>query len=889
MLMSNGYDNLNLITESDVEQKLIYKLLTTQSPIGLGYADSDFQTKNDIRQITIGKGNSKKLYFPDYAIIIDGIPIVIIEAKAPDEDLNEAVREARLYATEINSNFPRNINPCSRIIVTDGITVTGCHWDENTPCITLKVTDLSPINEAFVSFCSFASKIAISTLANDILKSIRKNAKYLKPVHMLGGKSITNESVGENSFGSNISLEYKHLFNPESIDDRNTIAKNAYVSSRRKLSHVSPIDKIIRATLPSSIINSNVINDTNKPIEIFDKLVKMPKPEHEMCLLIGSVGSGKSTFTDYLREVALPESLRNETDWININLNKAPLTKDKIYDWIVWECVKAIKAKSPDKDYDHIDTLLCVYSKELNRIKKGRASLYPRDSEKYTDIIYEELKGFQSNGPLTLTSLIDYTYTGCNKSLIVVLDNCDKRLRDDQLLMFEVATWLKNTFLCMIFLPLRDSTYDQYCNAPPLDTVIKDLVFRIDPPLLEKVIYARLNYALREIDKDTKSFIYYLPNNYKVECKRNEVGVYLSSMVRSLFQDNLFRRIITGLAGRNIRKGLEILLDFCKSGHILESEILKIRQSNGSYCLPPYLIMRILLRAKRKYYSDEHSYIKNLFFSDPEDSLPDPFVRISILQWLKDKYRVFGPNKTKGYHKVDTIIKTLQANGHSNKRITKEIDSLIQANCIIAESLDENICSDDLVTISPSGFIHLDLLRNISCLAAIAEDTYFRENQVAKNIANNLIGDGVFAQSSRQADIGNSKLLLDYMALYFDEYFLGSNPLLADESREWFINIHELKEYVRTIANNDPIFSAKETLLKDYPPGSWTEAQVARIQPYGIFAEFGLSGLGLIHQSNFQNVDSKKIEKLEEGDWIIVEIVRFNIEHDKFDLRLVDA
>lgn len=887
--MGNIYEDLNLISESDVEQKLIYKLLTTPSPLGLGFADSDFQTKNDIRKITIGKGNSKKIYFPDYVIIIDGIPLAIIEAKAPNEDLDEAIREARLYATEINSAFPKNINPCSRLIVTDGLNISGCQWDENKPCVALKVSDLNPINDSYETFCKFISKSVISSAATEIRKSIRKNATYLKPVHMLGGKAVINESVGENSFGSNISLEYKHLFNPETIDDRNKIAKNAYVPSKRKLSHVSPIDKIIRATLPVSVHNSIEIGDTKQPVEIFDKISQLSHAEHEMCLLIGSVGSGKSTFTDYLREVALPESLRNATDWINVNLNKAPVSKDKIYDWLVLQCTTAIKANFTDKDFDSLDTLLAIYSKEIAKIKKGRASLYPPNSEKYADVIYEELKLLQSNSVLTLNSLIDYAYTGRNKLLIVVLDNCDKRLRDDQLLMFEVATWLKNSFPCMIFLPLRDSTYDQYCNLPPLDTVIKDMVFRIDPPLLEKVIYARLNYALREIDKNHNTFIYYLPNNYKVECKRNEVGTYLSCIIKSLFQDNLFRRIITGLAGRNIRKGIEILLDFCKSGHILESEILKIRQSNGNYCLPPHLIMRILLRGKRRYYCDEYSSIKNLFWSEPEDDLPDPFVRICILQWLKDRFRVFGPNKTKGFHKADSIIKALQANGHSGNRIAKEIDALIGANCIIAETLAENVCSDDLVSISPAGFIHLDLLRYIGCLSAMSEDTYFRENQIAKSIADNLIGDGIFQHASRQADISNSKLLLDYMASYNDDYLLRNNPVICDESKNNLFDIHELKAHVDSISQKDSIFVQKETLLKEYPSGEWTEAQVASVQPYGLFVEFGLSGTGFIHQSNYQKIDVQKIDKIEEGDWVIVEIIRFNHEHNKFDLRLIDV
>ena len=128
--------------------------------------------------------------------------------------------------------------------------------------------------------------------------------------------------------------------------------------------------------------------------------------------------------------------------------------------------------------------------------------------------------------------------------------------------------------------------------------------------LLERVVYFRVNYALREIDKNDEKFYYYLPNNARVGCDRHEVGVYMRCIISSIFQDNFFRRVITGLAGRNLRKGLEIFLDFCKSGHISEDLIFKIRQSEGDYKLPQHLISKILLKGNRRYYYDKE--IKSL-------------------------------------------------------------------------------------------------------------------------------------------------------------------------------------------------------------------------------------------------------------------------------------
>ena len=878
----------SIITESDVEQKFVYGLITNPLPFGLGYSNQDFRTKGDIRKLTIDKGGKKKLYYPDYAVVANGLPVVIIEAKTPKEDLEEATRQARLYATEINSRYPSKINPCERIVVTDGIIIAAGYWDSDSYEVLMNVEDIDALDPNFESLQKFISKPYIFKRSEEFLAKIKDKTKYIKPTHMLGGKSVVNEEVGENSFGANVSVEYKYLFNPDSIKDRDEIINNAYVESKRKQAHVAPIDKIIRAAAPSHIIDARKIENTENPSEVINEIKNIDKITNEICLLVGSVGSGKSTFSDFLRVKALPDEVRNSTIWLNINLNKAPLSREKIYHWVVDNCIAKIKQLSPSVDFDEIGTLLNIYERQINKVKKGKASLYPVGSEKYADAIYEEITKLEDDPDITLDGMIKHFFTNQGKLLVIALDNCDKRVKEDQLLMFEVASWLKDTFKCMVFLPLRDTTYDQYKEVPPLDTVIKDLVFRIDPPLLERVIYKRLQFALREIDSQTSSFVYYLPNGMKVNCSRDEVGKYLRSIISSLFQDSLFRRIISGLAGRNIRKGLEIFLDFCKSGHITSDEIFKIRESKGEHKLPNHLIAKILMKGKRRYYSDENSYLKNLFASYQSDSLPDPFVRVDILQWLKSQYREYGPNRTKGFHKVETLVRSMQSLGHSSNRVMSELECLERAGCISAESSANNLDAEDLVCISPSGFVHIDLLKNINYLSSVSEDVLFRENQIADKIKENIIGQGRFKSNSRQTALSNSVILTNYLKSYFESHFIGAAKVLDDSVSENRFNINEIEDYVRKTANNDTVFSRYIELESEYPPGQQFEAQITKVENYGFFVEFGLNGKGVVHWKNFNGEDSI-LDRVEVADWVIVESLKYNPKHKKFDLKLIEA
>ena len=91
----------DLVTESDVEQKFVYPLLTCDPPTGLGLLPADILTKTNLRRHPIGKGKSSKLYYPDYLIVLAGLPLLVIEVKAPTEPIATALDEARLYGNEV--------------------------------------------------------------------------------------------------------------------------------------------------------------------------------------------------------------------------------------------------------------------------------------------------------------------------------------------------------------------------------------------------------------------------------------------------------------------------------------------------------------------------------------------------------------------------------------------------------------------------------------------------------------------------------------------------------------------------------------------------------------------------------------------------------------------
>lgn len=732
--------------ESDVEQKLIWPELTTPAPEGFAYTSIDIKTKANIRRFKISKGSKQKLYYPDYVIVIAGFPLVVIEAKAPGEGVEDALYEARLYANELNALWEHGVNPCTRVLASDGVHIAWTRHDQQAPECKI---DVESIDGSDIKYAELIAEFSRENLQReaDVLRNRRRPVNtYRKPVSRVGGSAFQSEKLPQNTFGATIAGDYGHIFNPTSLEDRKLIAREAYIGSARRARYIEPIDRMIRNAIAPSTRKISALKDTATPSELIKPFEKTNRLIDQLLLLVGSVGAGKSTFIDYFSEVALPKEIKDQTIWLRMDLNVAPLHLSKAYEWIEQAMIDGLREIFSDIDTEDVDFLEKLYSRKLTAFKRGPLGRLDPKSSQYLEKLTDKLIELTDDLSVSARALVDYFSTAGNRLLVVVLDNCDKRKSDEQLVMFQIAQWIRSEFRCLTVLPIRDVTYDLYRNEPPLDTVLQQYIFRIEPPRFSDVLQARVRIALQQMAVDAstaRSFSYDLPNGIRVNYAASDQSLYLASLMRSLYaHDRFVRQVLTGLAGRDVRRALEIFLDICKSGHIGEDSILKIRQSEGRHELPLEVVARVLLRMDSRFYSEKRSRLKNLIQCDPTDPLPDNFTRISLLRWFDQRKQQEGPVRVQGFHRASDAISALAEEGHDAARVRTEMEYFIQERCLLAEHLrTDQISDEDLIRISSSGVVHLQLLANPEYLAACAEDTYIADDRLTDYIASRIVSD----------------------------------------------------------------------------------------------------------------------------------------------------
>ncbi|WP_432490472.1 hypothetical protein, partial [Flavonifractor plautii] len=90
--------------------------------------------------------------------------------------------------------------------------------------------------------------------------------------------------------------------------------------------YIEPIDRVVRVSKPVSETKAKRLDDTAEPNEIINQLERGKELEHQVLLMVGGVGSGKTTFIDYLKFVALKEH-SNSLCWLRVNMNNAPVNR----------------------------------------------------------------------------------------------------------------------------------------------------------------------------------------------------------------------------------------------------------------------------------------------------------------------------------------------------------------------------------------------------------------------------------------------------------------------------------------------------------------------------------------------------------------------------------
>jgi type I restriction enzyme M protein len=152
--MKNKFCNSkDLGNEATVEARFVDRLLDH-----LGFSAPDLKLKTSLRELKVGKGSKSSLYKPDYVILSNGMPTVIVDAKATTESITDYEQQCSSYCLEINKAYDHN--PVKYYLLSNGFKTNLYAWDAQKPILELE----------------FQNFVDGDSLFEALLKRIGKNA-----------------------------------------------------------------------------------------------------------------------------------------------------------------------------------------------------------------------------------------------------------------------------------------------------------------------------------------------------------------------------------------------------------------------------------------------------------------------------------------------------------------------------------------------------------------------------------------------------------------------------------------------------------------------------------------------------------------------------------------
>lgn len=169
----NLYCNLSdLSNEASVET-----FFTTPLLFDLGYSNKNIKTKESITKLKLAKGSKSYSYTPDYCLVLNKNPRVVIDAKSTNENIYDFTNQCIHYCLLLNEGLEKN--KVDYYILSNGIKTALFLSTSSKPIIELDFYDFKYGNKKYEKFRSI---VALDNIKNSKIAKTPAQVFKMKPI-----------------------------------------------------------------------------------------------------------------------------------------------------------------------------------------------------------------------------------------------------------------------------------------------------------------------------------------------------------------------------------------------------------------------------------------------------------------------------------------------------------------------------------------------------------------------------------------------------------------------------------------------------------------------------------------------------------------------------------
>lgn len=259
---------------------------------------------------------------------------------------------------------------------------------------------------------------------------------------------------------------------------------------------------------------------------------------------------------------------------------------------------------------------------------------------------------------------------------------------------------------------------------------------------------------------------YSLESGIRITYPGSRAEAFLKHLYTDIFDRRRnVSRVLEALAGRNVRRALDMFISIITSGHMSETAITSTVMGGGSIAITEHGILRILMRTEYRFFSDRSGFVSNIFGSESSWRKPDNFLFSECLFFLAFNRKRIGQIGLEGYFSCQHVANELQRFGYTPEDTLKALNLLLRRELIAADHMNfVSVGFDDSVRILAAGWTHIRLLAGrLEYLYGVIPSTPIFDRSVAKQLSDFVRNENIRGDISPYQKIRAVELFYSYL------------------------------------------------------------------------------------------------------------------------------
>lgn len=730
------YDKNLYITEADTRINLIDKILTEI----LLWPGAD-----------ISREPRSENGYLDYLLKINGKKFICVEAKkegitfefpkdkkrkyykingsfSKDKNVNDTIIQARNYCDECAIRYA---------IVTNGYTWIifraireDIAWKEGSARVFYSIDD---ILESFIEFWNLLSYDCIcqGSLDLEFSTTTSANRELTRVLNFLFQPDVP---LLRNSLHTELHPIISHFFEDIADPDYIETLENCYVYSTSIKTVANDINFVIKDAMPKFLKDEGTIDIIHRKNDagVFGKVVEraLQNNKGQLFLLLGGIGSGKTTFQKRYQLTVGKDTLNEYSIWFSIDFLKPPSISE--LENFVWQTLLTqLRTKYQTPHLETRQNIKRVFKAEIEALSETSLYNLKPESREYESILNEYLALWQSNLSEYVPRLLSIAKPKRNLNVVLFFDNVDQLSQDFQAEIFLLAQRITDKVKSTTIIALREESY-YAASVQKVFTAYINRKFHIASPPFRQMIGQRIKFILKLMDNEDSLPIQKF-KEFSQLYDKNKISDFLKIVEFSIFEKNRnIARFIDHLCFGNMRIALQMFSTFLVSGATDVDKMLRIYRRDGNYFVAFHEFLRSIMLGERYYYKESYSTILNLFECGQEKN-SSHFTSLRILSIL-NLHRSESTKLGDGFYEINKILSIFEDVFNNKQDFIKSLHRLVARQLVETNTkIIETIASSTHIRITSSGWYYLKFLVNsFAYLDLVFQDTPINDSETVK-------------------------------------------------------------------------------------------------------------------------------------------------------------